>query len=96
MPDPLTFIAPMPRLRQDGATWVSVVRRLETQGFPHRPRVRCRVARGGAHQPCRDRFPATCGGRRRSPAKQGRRMPGADIPIVSPDELLAAKRDQFS
>ena len=26
-----------------------------------------------------------------SPAKQGRRMPGTDIPIVSPDELLAAK-----
>jgi C-methyltransferase C-terminal domain/Putative zinc binding domain len=29
-----------------------------------------------------------------SPAKQGRRMPGTDIPIVSPDELLAAKPDQ--
>jgi hypothetical protein len=29
-----------------------------------------------------------------SPAKQGRRMPGTDIPIVSPDELLTAKPDQ--
>jgi C-methyltransferase C-terminal domain/Putative zinc binding domain len=29
-----------------------------------------------------------------SSAKQGRRMPGTDIPIVSPDELLAAKPDQ--
>ena len=29
-----------------------------------------------------------------SPAKQGRRMPGTDIPIVSPDELLAAKPDR--
>jgi C-methyltransferase C-terminal domain len=29
-----------------------------------------------------------------SPAKQGRRMPGTDIPIVSPHELLAAKPDQ--
>jgi hypothetical protein len=28
-----------------------------------------------------------------SPAKQGRRMPGTDIPIVSPDELLAAEPD---
>lgn len=28
-----------------------------------------------------------------SPAKQGRRMPGTDIPIVSPDELLAAHPD---
>jgi hypothetical protein len=29
-----------------------------------------------------------------SPAKQGRRMPGTDIPIVSPCELLAAKPDR--
>jgi len=29
-----------------------------------------------------------------SPAKQGRRMPGTNIPIVSPGELLAAKPDQ--
>lgn len=29
-----------------------------------------------------------------SPAKQGRRMPGTDIPIVSPEELIAAKPDQ--
>jgi C-methyltransferase C-terminal domain/Putative zinc binding domain len=29
-----------------------------------------------------------------SPAKQGRRMPGTDIPIASPDELLAAKPDR--
>jgi C-methyltransferase C-terminal domain/Putative zinc binding domain len=29
-----------------------------------------------------------------SPAKQGRRMPGTDIPIVSPAELLAAKPDR--
>ena len=29
-----------------------------------------------------------------SPAKQGRRMPGTDIPIVSPDELVAAKPDR--
>jgi hypothetical protein len=29
-----------------------------------------------------------------SPAKQGRRMPGTDIPIVSPDELLAAQPDR--
>lgn len=29
-----------------------------------------------------------------SRAKQGRRMPGTDIPIVSPDELLAAKPDR--
>jgi hypothetical protein len=29
-----------------------------------------------------------------SPAKQGRRMPGTDIPIVSPDELLAAEPDR--
>ncbi|WP_194818890.1 methyltransferase domain-containing protein [Nocardia sp. XZ_19_385] len=28
-----------------------------------------------------------------SPAKQGRRMPGTDVPIVSPDELLAAQPD---
>src|SRR6476620_7988260 len=33
MPDPLKFIAPMPRLWKDGATWVSEVRRLETLGF---------------------------------------------------------------
>jgi probable F420-dependent oxidoreductase len=33
MPDPLRFIAPMPRLRKDGATWVSEVRRLEALGF---------------------------------------------------------------
>ena len=33
MDDPLTFIAPMPRLRRDGATWVSDLRRLETLGF---------------------------------------------------------------
>jgi hypothetical protein len=29
-----------------------------------------------------------------SPAKQGRRMPGTNIPIVSPEELLAVKPDQ--
>lgn len=28
-----------------------------------------------------------------SPAKQGRRMPGTDIPIVSPDALIAARPD---
>ncbi|GAA1081878.1 transferase [Tsukamurella conjunctivitidis] len=28
-----------------------------------------------------------------SPAKQGRRMPGTDIPIISPDELIAARPD---
>ena len=28
-----------------------------------------------------------------SPAKQGRRMPGTDIPIVSPDGLVATKPD---
>jgi hypothetical protein len=28
-----------------------------------------------------------------SPTKQGRRMPGTDIPIVAPDELLSAKPD---
>ena len=33
MSEPLRFIAPMPRLRKDGATWVSEVRRLETLGF---------------------------------------------------------------
>jgi probable F420-dependent oxidoreductase len=33
MPDPLRFIASMPRLRKDGATWVSEVRRLEALGF---------------------------------------------------------------
>lgn len=29
-----------------------------------------------------------------SPAKQGRRMPGTDVPIVSPDELVAAEPDR--
>ena len=29
-----------------------------------------------------------------SPVKQGRRMPGTDIPIVTPDELVAAKPDR--
>lgn len=29
-----------------------------------------------------------------SPAKHGRRMPGTDIPIISPDELLAAAPDR--
>ncbi|GFG54435.1 transferase [Mycolicibacterium agri] len=29
-----------------------------------------------------------------SPAKHGRRMPGTDIPIVSPDQLLVAEPDQ--
>ncbi len=29
-----------------------------------------------------------------SPTKQGRRMPGTDIPIVSPEELLAAEPDR--
>ncbi len=29
-----------------------------------------------------------------SPSKQGRRMPGTDIPIISPEELLAAKPDR--
>ena len=33
MPDPLRFIASMPRLRKDRATWVSEVHRLETLGF---------------------------------------------------------------
>ena len=33
MGDPVRFIAPMPRLRSDGATWVAEVRRLETLGF---------------------------------------------------------------
>lgn len=30
-----------------------------------------------------------------SPAKQGRRMPGTDIPIISPDELVAASPDSI-
>lgn len=30
-----------------------------------------------------------------SPAKQGRRMPGTDIPIISPDALLAADPDEI-
>ncbi|MBW0103826.1 methyltransferase domain-containing protein [Pseudonocardia sp. KRD-291] len=29
-----------------------------------------------------------------SPTKQGRRMPGTDIPVVSPDELVAARPDR--
>ncbi|WP_024804664.1 transferase [Nocardia sp. BMG51109] len=29
-----------------------------------------------------------------APAKQGRRMPGTDIPIITPDELLAARPDR--
>lgn len=29
-----------------------------------------------------------------APAKQGRRMPGTDIPVVSPDELVAARPDR--
>jgi probable F420-dependent oxidoreductase len=33
MDDPLRFIAPMPRLCRDGATWVAELRRLETLGF---------------------------------------------------------------
>jgi probable F420-dependent oxidoreductase len=33
MDDSFRFIAPVPRLRGDGATWVSDVRRLETLGF---------------------------------------------------------------
>jgi probable F420-dependent oxidoreductase len=33
MPEPFRFIAPMPRLRKDGATWVSEVHRLESMGF---------------------------------------------------------------
>jgi probable F420-dependent oxidoreductase len=33
MPDPLRFIAPMPRLWRDGATWVSELRRLEAMGY---------------------------------------------------------------
>ena len=33
MSDPLRFIAAMPRLRKDGATWVAEARRLETLGF---------------------------------------------------------------
>lgn len=33
MYEPLRFIAPMPRLQTDGATWVSAVRRLEALGF---------------------------------------------------------------
>jgi probable F420-dependent oxidoreductase len=33
MPDPLHFIAPVPRLVSDGAAWLSGVRRLEGMGF---------------------------------------------------------------
>ena len=33
MDDSFRFIAPVPRLRRDGATWISDVRRLETLGF---------------------------------------------------------------
>jgi probable F420-dependent oxidoreductase len=33
MADRLRFIAPMPKLRRDGATWVSELRRLEALGF---------------------------------------------------------------
>ena len=33
MPDRLRFNAPMPRLRGDGASWLSEVRRLEELGF---------------------------------------------------------------
>lgn len=29
-----------------------------------------------------------------SPAKQGRRMPGTDVPIIAPDDLLAAEPDR--
>ncbi|MFJ4654240.1 class I SAM-dependent methyltransferase [Nocardia sp. NPDC088792] len=29
-----------------------------------------------------------------SPAKQGRRMPGTDIPVISPEELVAARPDR--
>ncbi|WP_054813184.1 class I SAM-dependent methyltransferase [Nocardia arizonensis] len=29
-----------------------------------------------------------------SPGKQGRRMPGTDVPIISPDELVAARPDR--
>lgn len=29
-----------------------------------------------------------------SPAKQGRRMPGTDVPIISPEELVAARPDR--
>jgi hypothetical protein len=29
-----------------------------------------------------------------SPAKQGRRMPGTDVPIISPEQLLAAEPDR--
>jgi ABC-type Fe3+-hydroxamate transport system substrate-binding protein len=28
-----------------------------------------------------------------SPAKQGRRMPGTDVPIISPEQLVAADPD---
>ena len=30
-----------------------------------------------------------------APAKQGRRMPGTDIPVVAPDALLAADPDSI-
>jgi probable F420-dependent oxidoreductase len=33
MDEPLRFIAPIPRLCEDGATWVSALRRLESRGF---------------------------------------------------------------
>jgi probable F420-dependent oxidoreductase len=45
MPDPLRFIAPVPRLWRDGATWVSEVRRLETMGF-HSVAVSHHISRG--------------------------------------------------
>ena len=54
---------------------------------PPRARSRCSAAPGSMPDCSRRSADA-------SPAKQGRRMPGTDIPIISPDELLAAKPDR--
>ena len=67
----------------------------EADGRPHRARVRRCVAggrRSSAAPGIDSRLLAAVADA--SPAKQGRRMPGTDIPIVSPDELLAAKPDR--
>ena len=50
---------------------------------PHRPRVRRRVAGGRAVQPRRDRFPVTCGGRRRLARQAGQ----ADAGDRHPDRV---------
>jgi probable F420-dependent oxidoreductase len=45
MPEPLRFIAPIPRLRADGTSWVADVRQLESMGF-HSLAVSHHVTRG--------------------------------------------------